>query len=131
MLSHGRLILNANAFFVAAITILISFAPKIKSFSKISPFSVLLSLVFASVFSAIFSFALKDKGGIKWRSIYTDKKFLLLMIADGADVLAFGYVFENPRPDVEIKSISYECDKNDFCRLALIGIKGLGKNKKQ
>lgn len=200
---RGTLILNANAFFVAAITILISFAPKIKSFLKISPFSVLLSLVFAafllftqimqilsmsrgfssltsliysfgfiipilysaaflgetvsvyqilgmlligvsllitlppnkngrfsfvwlfftvasmlgsgmnaviqkihqssafkdelipfvffsllfaSVFSAIFSFALKDKGGIKWRSIYTDKKFLLLMIADGAVV---------------------------------------------
>ena len=49
----------------------------------------------------------------------------------GADVLAFGYVFENPRPDVEIKSISYERDKNDFCRLALLGIKGLRKNKKQ
>lgn len=53
--------------------------------NELIPF-IFFSLLFASVFSFLLSLAMKDKGGIKWRSIYTDKKILLLMIADGAVV---------------------------------------------
>ena len=45
----------------------------------------------------------------------------------GEDLTVGGFVWENPYPQKEIRSISYRPVENDYCGLILAGIKGLNR----
>ncbi len=47
--------------------------------------------------------------------------------AFGEDIMVSGFLWENPNPDKEIKSIVYTPVDGDYCGLILAGIKGLNK----
>lgn len=76
---RGVLFLNANLFAVAAVTILICYADKVKSFFEISPFSLLLSLVFAGflLFTQIMQILAMSRGFASLSSLIYSCGFLL------------------------------------------------------
>ena len=45
----------------------------------------------------------------------------------GMDLTVSGFVYENPNPEKIIKTVEYRPIENDYCDLALAGIKGLNK----
>jgi hexosaminidase len=45
----------------------------------------------------------------------------------GEDLTVTGFIYENPNPKKEIKSIEYRPTEGDYCGLILAGIKGLNK----
>ena len=45
----------------------------------------------------------------------------------GEDLTVLGYVWENPYPEKKITNIKYESAADDYCRLAIAGVKGLKK----
>ncbi len=47
----------------------------------------------------------------------------------GEDMTIFGYIWENPHPEKEIKKITYKSTADDYCRLAIVGVKGLKANE--
>lgn len=43
----------------------------------------------------------------------------------GEDMTVTGYLWENPNPEKKITRITYQRNKNDYCRLVLAGVRGL------
>ena len=77
--ARGVMFMNANIFFIAAITILICFLGKIKSFFEISPFSFFLSIGFAAflLFTQIMQIYSMSRGFASLTSLIFSTGFLI------------------------------------------------------
>ena len=54
---------------------------------------------------------------------------IVYLTAEGKPVLLLGQVWDNPRPDVAIASISYTADKKDYAVLLSAGVLGVKLDK--
>jgi len=46
----------------------------------------------------------------------------------GEDMTIWGYIWENPHPSKKIVRITYKPREDDFCRLVVVGVRGLKRN---